>query len=180
MVKKKAARRFRRAPIIIAIVVAAAAVVAITALSFRVETSKPLAIPSEPVMSSNVQKSLEAYRGKILVVDFWATWCGPCRAEIPGLVEIQNRYRDQGVEIIGVSLDPITPGGGAAAVAPFMKNYGINYTILMVDSQAAMSGYDVSKGIPTKYVLDREGKVVKSYIGARHPSVVENDIKSLL
>ncbi|HYP30199.1 MAG TPA: TlpA disulfide reductase family protein [Blastocatellia bacterium] len=180
MVKKKAARRFGRAPIIIAIIVAAASAVTIAALSFRNETAPPVEIPSEPLMSSNVQKSLEAYRGKILVVDFWATWCGPCRMEIPGLVELQNRYRDQGVEIIGVSLDPITPGTGAAAVAPFMKSYGINYTILMVDSQAAMSGYDVSKGIPTKYVLDRQGKVVKSYIGARPTSVVENDIKSLL
>ena len=181
MVRKNTARRASRAPIIIGLIVVAASAVAIAAFSLGGgETNKPIEIPATPVMSSSVQKSLEAYRGKVVVLDFWATWCGPCRTEIPGLIELQKKYRDQGVEIIGVSLDPITPGGGASAVAPFMKSYGINYTILMVDSQAAMNGYDVSKGIPTKYVLDREGKVVKTYVGARPSAVVEGDIKNLL
>jgi len=178
MGRKKTVRRSSRTPIIVALIVAAASLIA--ACSLGGEESKPVQIPATPVMSSNVQKSLEAYRGKVVVLDFWATWCGPCRTEIPGLVQLQDKYRSQGVEIIGVSLDPITPGGGAAAVEPFMKSYGINYTILMVDSQAAMNGYDVSRGIPTKYVLDREGKVVKTYVGARPATVVEADIKGLL
>lgn len=143
-------------------------------------TSKTIPVSPTPLVSSNIQQSLEAYKGKVVVLDFWATWCGPCRSEIPGLVQIQNKYRDQGVEIIGVSLDPITPGGSAAAVEPFMKSYNINYSIWMINDRAAMTGYDVSRGIPTKYVIGRDGKVVKSYVGARPASVVENDIKQLL
>ncbi len=90
MARKNTARRVSRAPIIIGIIVVAVAAVAIAAFSLGGETSKPVEIPTTPVMSSSVQKSLEAYRGKVVVLDFWATWCGPCRTEIPGLIELQK------------------------------------------------------------------------------------------
>jgi thiol-disulfide isomerase/thioredoxin len=136
-----------------------------------------------PAVTEDVQQSLEAFRGKVVIVDFWATWCGPCRMEIPGFIQLQEKYRNQGLEIVGVSIDPIAPRGnpgGAPAVAPFMKSNGINYTILMVNNPGALRGYDVSQGIPTTYVLDRSGRVVKTYIGAKPLSVFESDINSLL
>lgn len=103
--------------------------------------------------------------------------------EIPSFITLQNKYRGDGLEIIGVSIDPIAPRGnpgGAPAVAPFMKDTGINYSIWMVNNPGALRGYDVSRGIPTTYVIDRAGKIVKTYIGAQSMQVFENDVKQLL
>ena len=175
--------RGKRAPLIIAVALGLVVVVGGFAIMSGGSSGGPIAISSTPIPINSVQQSLAAFRGKVVVLDFWATWCGPCRSEIPGLIELQEKYRDQGVEIIGVSVDPLTPrgpGGGAPAVEPFMKRFGINYTIWMVTSQSALSGYNISQGIPTKYILDRNGQIVKTYVGARPSSVVETDIKDLL
>jgi thiol-disulfide isomerase/thioredoxin len=160
------------------------AVVAITAGIMILATKnsrKYVAAPgASPIATSSVKQSLEPFRGKVVILDFWATWCGPCRMEIPGFIELQKKYRDQGLEVIGVSLDPLTPDrSGAAAVAQFMKSYGINYHIWTVDSTSALAGYDVTRGIPTTYLLDRDGRIVKTYVGAQPVSVFERDIKQL-
>jgi len=140
------------------------------------------ALNATPTVVSNVQQSLEAYRGKVVILDFWATWCGPCRMEIPSFITLQNKYRDRGLEVIGVSIDPIAPrGGGAPAVAPFMKQSGINYTVWMVNNADALSGFDVSQGIPTTYIIDKSGRIAKPpHIGVQPLNVFENEITSLL
>jgi thiol-disulfide isomerase/thioredoxin len=151
-------------------------------LSGEKENTTPSAINGTPTVVSNVQESLEAYRGKVVILDFWATWCGPCRMEIPSFITLQNKYRDRGLEIIGVSIDPISPrGGGAPAVAPFMKQSGINYTVWMVNTPDALRGFDVSQGIPTTYIIDKSGRIAKPpHIGVQPLNVFENEVTSLL
>jgi glutathione peroxidase-family protein len=100
--------------------------------------------------------------------------------EIPGFVSLQNKYRDRGLEIVGASLDPVTGAGRSDAVAPFMKQSGINYTVFMVNNGQAMQGYDIRGGIPTTYIIDRQGKIVNRHVGLTSEAVFENEIKALL
>ena len=158
------------------------AVVAVAGISMMKSGSgKSISISSFPIETSDVGQSLEVFRGKVVILDIWATWCGPCRMEIPDFIRLQDKYRDQGLEIVGVSIDPIAAqGGGAAAVGPFMQKYGINYSIWMVTNPAALGRFPPGQGIPTTYVLDRDGRVVRTYVGAQPRSVFESDIKQLL
>jgi thiol-disulfide isomerase/thioredoxin len=165
------------AVVLVAIGFAAASLMQATKEKLR---NSPYAAPADPVVSANVQTSLASLRGKVVLLDFWATWCGPCRSEISGFVSLQDKYRNQGLEIVGVSLDPITPAVRAEYVAPFMKSMKINYTVWMVNNMAATSGFDYSQGIPTTYLIDRTGRIVNRYVGARPESAFENDVKRLL
>jgi thiol-disulfide isomerase/thioredoxin len=179
----KSNRSSRRTILIVSLVAVVALAVAGIALMSGGGGSKPAKSydpPSAPLVSSNVQASLESLRGKVVLLDFWATWCGPCRMEIPGFVALQKKYRQQGLEIVGVSIDPITAQGNAAAVGPFMQKFNINYTILIVNNASATAGYDYTRGIPTTYLLDRTGRIAKSYVGAQPDSVFEQDVKQLL
>jgi len=135
-----------------------------------------------PTVVSDVPQSLEQFKGKVVLLDLWATWCPPCRAEIPSFVRLQQKYRDQGFEIVGVSLDQVDPrgGGGAAAVGPFMQQMGINYTIWLVNSREALGKFPLGQGYPTTYLINRDGRAVKQYVGMREEAIFENDIKPLL
>jgi len=164
-------------------VLVAAASVALLAAGCSMGSGNRIPISPTPTVTANVQDSLADFKGKVVILDFWATWCGPCRMEIPSFVKLQDKYRDKGLEVIGVSIDPISPRGpqgGAPAVAPFMKDNQINYTIWMVNSAEALRGYDVSQGIPTTYVIDRTGKIVRTYVGVRPMQTFESDINQLL
>ena len=173
-------RRFR-APVVIAMVLAVIAAGFVISSTSCTKGGNQLAISAMPVPTSSLSTSLEDYRGKVIILNFWATWCGPCRVEIPDFVKLQEKYRSQGFEIVGVSMDKIWPrGSGAESVAPFMKSYNINYTVLMVNDLKALAGYTIPQGIPTTYVLDREGRIVKTYIGPRTMEIFEQDITPLL
>src|ERR1044072_3788218 len=99
-------------------------------------SAKPASAVAAPAMIDSVPQQLESFRGKVVILDLWATWCPPCRVEIPGFIDLQTKYRDKGVEVIGVSLDPVDSrgGAGAGAVGPFMQQFGINYTIWMINN----------------------------------------------
>ena len=121
--------------------------------------------PNYDKVSSSELISLSDYRGKVVLLDFWATWCPPCRKGIPDLVELKEKYGEKGVEIIGISLDGITRGGATKdEVIPFIKEYGINYPIVEGDMNISQQ-YGGIRSIPTSFVIDKEGYIISYYQG---------------
>ena len=135
------------------------------------------------------QVSLKDYAGKVVLVNFWATWCDPCRTEIPWLMELRKKYNDKGFEVLGVAMDD----EGKNVVQPFVEKerFEVNgqklpmdYPILLVgDSDAAdkfLGGIGGIVGLPTSVLVSRDGKRVKNTIGPVDPEKLERDIQSLL
>jgi cytochrome c biogenesis protein CcmG/thiol:disulfide interchange protein DsbE len=118
---------------------------------------------------------LSQFRGKVVILDFWATWCPPCRMEIPHFIALHRQYQPKGLEIVGVSLDQ----GGVQVVRPFAQQNGINYTML-VDGMPITGLYGGIGSIPTTFVIDKQGRVVKSFIGYNDKSTFENLVQGLL
>ncbi len=116
---------------------------------------------------------LSSFKGKVIILDFFATWCPPCRQEIPDFIALQEEYKDKDFVMIGVSLTPLDD------VKPFTEKLGINYTVLIGDDKAE-SAYGPIRSIPTTFVIDKDFKVAKKYIGFRAKEVFENDVKELL
>ena len=110
--------------------------------------------------------SSEQFKGKVVVVDFWATWCAPCRVEIPGYIDLQKKYGPEGLVIVGMSLDAQGPG----VVKKFMQQQGINYQIVMADDQVQedFGGKEGLTAIPTTFIIDRTGKIRDRKVGAEH------------
>lgn len=115
------------------------------------------------------------FRGKVVILDFWATWCLPCRVEIPHFVELQKQYGDKGLVVIGVSLDEQEP----KVVKKFVKQFGMNYPVVVGNEKIA-EAYGGIDGIPTAFVIDRQGRIVRGYIGYNDKAAFEKEIQSLL
>jgi cytochrome c biogenesis protein CcmG/thiol:disulfide interchange protein DsbE len=116
---------------------------------------------------------LSDFKGKVRIVNFWATWCPPCRAEIPEFVKFYNEMKGRGVEIIGISLDR----DGDQVVAPFVKEHHITYPVVLGDESTA-DAYGGIRGIPTTFIIDRKGRIVKKYVGM--PAAEESGIHDAL
>lgn len=125
--------------------------------------------------ASGGEKKLSDFKGSIVIIDFWATWCPPCRQEIPHFINLYNQYKDQGLKIIGVSMDR----SPERVIPNFIEKNNINYTILFGENNV----YDLYGGInaiPTTFLVDKEGNIRKKYIGYNEKEVFEKDIKELL
>ncbi|GAB1443109.1 hypothetical protein MASR2M39_19480 [Ignavibacteriales bacterium] len=118
---------------------------------------------------------LSDFKGKIVIIDFWATWCPPCRKGIPDLVELQKTYKDDLV-IIGISLDDKRT---LKDVVPFVGKYEINYPVVFGDSEV-VSAFGGIESIPTSFIIDREGNITNKHIGLIPKSEYEKDINKLL
>jgi Peroxiredoxin len=116
---------------------------------------------------------LSKLKGKIVVVNFWATWCGPCRAEIPGFMEVYEKYKSKGLEIVGVSLDQ----GGWEDVKPFAQKFNISYPVVLGNQRIAEQYGDID-AIPTTFIIDKDGNIVGRHIGYMKKEDFENAIKS--
>jgi thiol-disulfide isomerase/thioredoxin len=115
------------------------------------------------------------FRGKVVILNFWTTWCVPCRVEIPHFVELQKQYGDKGLAIIGVSLDEHGPD----AVKKFVKQIGVNYPIVVGD-QKVVEAYGGIVAVPTSFVIDRQDRIASRHIGYEDKAVFEEEIQSLL
>jgi len=119
--------------------------------------------------------SLSDFSGKVVILDFWATWCMPCRIEIPHFVELQKQYGAKGLAVIGVSLDEQGPD----VVKRFVKQVGVNYPILIGNEKIAEK-YGGIVALPTTFVIDRKGRIVSQHIGYDDKAVFEKEIQLLL
>ena len=119
--------------------------------------------------------SLSSYKGKVILLNFWATWCGPCKAEIPGFVELQEKYKNDLI-VVGYSVDDEAPKAKA-----FAAEYKINYPILLGEGREdVQDAYGPIWGIPASFIISRDGKVCKRHLGIESKNVFEREIKALL
>lgn len=145
-----------------------------TVRTAKVLGNQPMA-PAFSLTDLNGRKiELADQKGKVVLLDFWATWCGPCRIEIPGFVKLQERYRDQGLVVIGVSLDD-----SVEPVRDFYREFNMNYAVAMGDERMTEL-YGGILGLPTTFLIGRDGRIYSKHTGATDVSVFEEEIKELL
>jgi peroxiredoxin len=162
-----------------------AALIGVIVLSSRTGTLAENSTPMPTILTSAPAWQLQDlsgqtihstdYQGKVVILDFWATWCPPCRMEIPGFIDLQKKYQSQGLAVIGISVDQASPD----SVKTFVQQIGINYPILQADDKVT-AAYGGIEGLPTTIIIDRGGHIVKQYLGLTEKSEIEAAIKPLL
>ncbi len=134
--------------------------------------------PSAPDFSlpnlSGQQVALSSYKGKVVLLDFWATWCEPCQQEIPEFVNLQHKYQEDGLQIIGVSMDD-----GPAPVRDFSRRFKMNYPVVMGSAKTGEL-YGGVLGLPTAFLIGRDGRIYFKHVGAVDLAVLEREIQNLV
>ena len=119
---------------------------------------------------------LASLKGKVVLLDFWATWCGPCKIEIPWFIEFQNKYGKDGLQVVGVSVDDTQ-----AKLKPYVAQMKMNYLVLQgLDHDDLQDAYGPLFGIPVTVLISRDGKVCAKHTGLSSRDAFEKEIKSLL
>lgn len=146
------------------------------------EQSLPPAVPRIDSLAPDFELSnlsgqklrLSEQRGKIILINFWATWCGPCRHEIPDFNDVYSRYRDRGVEFLGIAVDE----SPETVLPEFLQDNPISYPILLGSPDLTFR-YGV-RGLPTTFIIDRAGRITKRTIGAMSTQTLETELDKLL
>jgi len=161
------------------LVIALAAVgLAVYVAGRRSSSSQTAENPLAPDFSLNDVEghriALSAHRGKVVLLNFWATWCEPCRKEIPRFIEFQNQYGPRGLQVLGISLDD-----DSKPVYKFRNEFKVNYPIAIGNANLAES-YGGVLGLPISFVNDPQGRIIVKHIGAVDLSKIEQEIQGLL
>jgi cytochrome c biogenesis protein CcmG, thiol:disulfide interchange protein DsbE len=166
-----------------------AAVIAVALTVLWIAFSPARMMPSAPLVAAADRLTMTSIRlkdlngqtwmlddqlGKIVIVNFWATWCPPCRQETPGLVRVARAYGGRGLKVVGISMDE----GGLTPVVKFASDYGIPYPILLPGKGFALA--DRVDSLPTTFLIDQRGRIAKTYIGAVNEDTFHQDLDRLL
>jgi peroxiredoxin len=120
--------------------------------------------------------SLASFKGKVVVVDFWATWCGPCKFEIPGFIEMYSTYRARGFQVVGIAVDDPVP-----ALQRYAAQMKMNYPILVGQGRDdVLAAFPPMPGLPTTFIIDRAGRICSSHTGLTERETFEKEIEALL
>jgi thiol-disulfide isomerase/thioredoxin len=141
-------------------------------------TAKPKTAPLDFVVKdmNGADVKLADYKGKVVMLNFWATWCGPCKVEIPMFTELQTKYKDQGLAFLGISVDD-----APEQLRPFAQEYRMNYPVLIGDGRDdVQNAFGPMFGIPVTLLIARDGTICTRYLGPRPKERFERDIKALL
>lgn len=117
---------------------------------------------------------LSELRGQVVILDFWATWCGPCRMALPHLQDIHDRFGDKGVTIVAVAMDD----GGERVVRPFVAKQGLRFPVVLPDDKV-VKDFGPVRGLPTTVLIGPDGKIHKRYLGYQPPATLLKDIAAL-
>ena len=118
---------------------------------------------------------LSEYKGKVVLINFWATWCVPCKEEIPWFIEFERKYKDQGLAVVGISLDE----SGWAVARPYMEKMGMNYRVVIGDARTAYK-YGKVESLPVTFLVDKQRRVAAIHFGLVSKKKVEEEIRKLL
>jgi thiol-disulfide isomerase/thioredoxin len=141
----------------------------------------PAARPADLTLTlkdlNNAEITLADFKGKVILLNFWATWCGPCRIETPWFVDLQSRYGKDGLQVLGISIDdPVT------LLKPYASDLKINYPVLqgLGHKNEMAAAFGALRGVPTTFLISREGKLCAKHIGATAREGYESQVKGLL
>jgi peroxiredoxin len=132
-------------------------------VSAGLNTLPPNVLDAQLRAASGPSIKLSDYSGKVLLVNLWATWCGPCRNEIPELVKLNKEFQSRGVEIVGLSTE--NPEASAESVKAFVRDYNIDYKIGWATPEVAVTLMQGRESIPQSFIISREGRIMKRFIG---------------